>query len=232
MGENSGQSSGLMVMVTLPYGKFKGKKLLSLGRAKIHNSDRFDLNSILLFLKSLYNDYCIVPSNAPGSGRTGHVLLAPLYVCDASAEGSLSEAGTLLLPVSCAFHDSSFVAYSCGYLFLIPRVCRRAFHEWMTAINTDHQGDDQSGEAKLNIAGGDTQASYSPGSKLGSKARLRLLHSQAIVGIGEKQASKKQIGPGEEIICMHTIQRNVQEKCMHVWGPVRSKIQAMEVNGA
>ena len=62
MGENSEQSSGLMVMVTLPYGKFEGKKLLSLGRAKIHNSDRFDLNRILLFLKSLYNDCFIVPS--------------------------------------------------------------------------------------------------------------------------------------------------------------------------
>ena len=100
MGENSEQSSGLMVMVTLPYGKFEGKKLLSLGRAKIHNSDRFDLNRILLFLKSLYNDCFIVPSNAPGRGRTGHVLLLPLYVCDASTEGSLREAGTLLLPVS------------------------------------------------------------------------------------------------------------------------------------
>ena len=68
MGENSEQSSGLMVMVTLPYGKFEGKKLLSLGRAKIHNSDRFDLDRILLFLKSLYNDCFIVPSNAPGRG--------------------------------------------------------------------------------------------------------------------------------------------------------------------
>lgn len=55
MGENSEQCSGLMVMVTLPYGKFKGKKLLSLGRVRIHNSDCFDLNSVLLFLKSLCN---------------------------------------------------------------------------------------------------------------------------------------------------------------------------------
>lgn len=78
MGVTSEQCSGLMVMVTLPYGKFKGEKLLSLGRARIHNSDCFDLNSVLLFLKSLYNDCFIVRANAPGSGRTGHVFLAPL----------------------------------------------------------------------------------------------------------------------------------------------------------
>ena len=117
MGENSEPGSGLMVMVTLPYAKFKGKELLSLGRARIHNSDHFDLNSVLLFLKSLYNDGFIVPSNAPGRGRTGHVFLAPLYVRDAPTEGSRSDAGTLLLPVLCALHDSSFVLTLVGICF-------------------------------------------------------------------------------------------------------------------
>ena len=79
--------------------------------------DHFDLNSVLLFLKSLYNDGFIVPSNAPGRGRTGHVFLAPLYVRDAPTEGSRSDAGTLLLPVLCALHDSSFVLTLVGICF-------------------------------------------------------------------------------------------------------------------
>ena len=153
MGENSEQCSGVMVMVPLPYGKFKGKKLLSLGRARIHNSDCFDLNSVLLFLKTLCNGCFIVPASASGRGRTGPVLLAP-FRSEMPLQGGAQVRRGPLLPVLCTSHDCSFVACPCGHLFLMPWGCHLAFHEWMTAINTDHQGDDQSGEARLNAAGG------------------------------------------------------------------------------